>query len=203
MQINNVTRVAGYHLRNIAFIKKYVDENIILKLVHNHVISRLDYCNSLYYGLPRYQLRKLQNIMNRAVRLIKGLSPYDRVTPSLMELHWLPVKARIEYKLCLLTFQALKFGKPDYLRKMLEGFSVDSGIVLRHSSEPGRLNEPLCNSSLGFCSFKFGGPRLYNKLLISVRESNSLDVFRSRLKTFYFDHSYDLVSKTITEHYRL
>ena len=86
-QINKVVRLAGYHLRNIAFIRKYVDESSMRKLIHNHVISRLDYCNSLYYGLPNYQLKKLQYIMNWAPRLIKGVARRDRITPVLIELH--------------------------------------------------------------------------------------------------------------------
>jgi len=46
-QINNVVRIAGYHLRNIAFVKKYVDESSIKKLAINSVITRIDYCNYL------------------------------------------------------------------------------------------------------------------------------------------------------------
>ena len=57
-QINKVVRVAGYHLRNIGFVRKYLDSNTIKMLVHNYVISRLDYCNSIYYGLPNYLLKK-------------------------------------------------------------------------------------------------------------------------------------------------
>ena len=85
-QIEKVVKIAGYHLRNLAFVKKYIDESSLKKLIHNHVISRLDYCNSLYYGLPKHQLRKLQYTMNRAARLIKGRARRDRITPVLMEL---------------------------------------------------------------------------------------------------------------------
>lgn len=87
-QINNVVRATGYHLRNIAFIKKYLDDKTIKMLIHNYVISKLDYCNSLYYGLPNYLLKRLQNVMNRAARLIKGLSRRERITPALIDLHW-------------------------------------------------------------------------------------------------------------------
>ena len=73
-QINKVVRNAGYHLRNISFIRKYLDESTTRLLIHNYVINGLDYCNSLYYGLPSYQLRKLQNVMNWAARLIRGVS---------------------------------------------------------------------------------------------------------------------------------
>ena len=97
-QVNNVVKNAGYHLRNIAFLKKYLDEKTLRMLPHNHVTSRLDYCNSLYYRLPNYLLKRLQLVMNRAARLITGLSLRDRITPALVQLHWLPVKARFVFK---------------------------------------------------------------------------------------------------------
>lgn len=102
-QISHVVQVAGYHLRNLAFVRKYIDQGVMMKLVHNHILSKLDYCNSLYYSLPDYLLKKLQMIMNRAARLILGLSRRDRITPALIQLHWLSIKARIVYKQCVLV----------------------------------------------------------------------------------------------------
>ena len=121
-QVNQVVKTAGYHLRNIAFLKRYLDERMIKMLVHNYVISRIDYCNVLYCDLPNYIFKKLQNVINRAARLIKSLSPWDRITPTLIELHWLPIKARIILKICVLTPQALESGKPVYVRAMLKDF---------------------------------------------------------------------------------
>ena len=105
-QINNVVRIAGYHLRNIAFIKKYLNGDFIKRSVIKSIISRVDYCNSVYNNLPKLQLRKLQMVLNRAGRLIKGIPPRERITPVLIELHWLPIKARIVFMLCVLTRQA-------------------------------------------------------------------------------------------------
>ena len=65
-QIHTVIKNANFILRNISFIKKYLDDNSVKKLVHNYIITRLDYCNSFYYDLPVYQLKKLQLIFNRA-----------------------------------------------------------------------------------------------------------------------------------------
>ena len=84
-QINRVVKTAGYHLRIIAFLKKYLDDKTVKMLIHNYVISRLDYCNVLCP--PNYILKKIQNVLNRAARLIKGLSPRERITPALIELH--------------------------------------------------------------------------------------------------------------------
>ena len=202
-QINKTVKVARFNLRNIAFIRRYLDEKSIKMLVQNQVINRLDYCNSLYYKLPKYQLRKMQLIMNKAARLIKSVSPYDRITPVLIELHWLPIQARIVYKVCVLTFQAMMTGKPEYIRKLLTPFNINTSIVVRHASEEHRLFEPRSETDIGFRAFKMSAPRLYNKLPKDVKDSPNITLFKKRLKTFLFTDCYDLDSSTITEPYAL
>ena len=201
-QINKITRETGYHLRNIAFLKKYLEDTIKM-LILNNVTNRLDYCNSLYLGLPKYQLRKMQSIMNRAARLIKGLPRRERITPALIELHWLPIKARIEYKICVLSFQALKFGKPKYIRDMLKDFQPGTISVLRHSDHQFRLDEPRCNMEIGFRAFQISVPRLINKLPNDIKSSPSIQVFKRKLKTYLFKNAYDLDTLNINEHYKV
>lgn len=82
-------------------------------LMHKYAITRPDYCNSLYYNLSSYQFRKMQFIINKSARLTKNLSPYDRVTSlQRSDQHWLPIRAIIVYKICILTYQAILAGKP-------------------------------------------------------------------------------------------
>ena len=99
-----------FQIRNIYAIRKYLDGNCLHVLVHPLAISKIDYCNSLYVSLPNYLLRKLQSVINRSTRLIYSLPPRVSATSYLIELHWLLVNARIEFKICLLAFKALKFG---------------------------------------------------------------------------------------------
>ena len=134
-QISNTVKVCNHHLRNITFIRKYLNEDTLKMLIHNHVISRLDYCNSVYHKLPNTLLKKLQNIQNRAARLIKKIPLCERITPALIELHWLPMKARIIYKICLLTCKALKFGEPKYLYEYLVLFELETSVTVRHASD--------------------------------------------------------------------
>ena len=77
------------------------------KLVHAFISSRLDYCNSLLYGIPDYQTSKLQRVMNSSARLIYRAHKFCHITPLLAELHWLPVRSRIHYKILLITFKVL------------------------------------------------------------------------------------------------
>ena len=67
-------------------------------LIHAFVSSKLDHCNSLLFGLPAYQLAKLQVLQNTAARVVSLTRKYDHITPVLESLHWLPVKSRIVFK---------------------------------------------------------------------------------------------------------
>ena len=61
------------------------------------ISSRLDYCNSLFYNIPAYQLQKFQRIQNATARLILQESKFCHIPPLLMTLQWLPVTVNIEF----------------------------------------------------------------------------------------------------------
>ena len=84
------------HIRNLYVIKDFVNKKNLVTLVHSLIVSKVYYCNSLFIGLPNVILKKVQSVLNRAARLIFNLPPRVPTTSSLIELHWLPLKARIE-----------------------------------------------------------------------------------------------------------
>lgn len=107
-----------FNIRNIYRIRKFLSiEHKIL--VNAFITSRLDNCNSVLYGLPRGLLRKLQLVQNYAARLILGGLKFHHTAPLLRELHWLPVKHRITFKLLLITFKALHNLAPCYISNLL------------------------------------------------------------------------------------
>ena len=73
----------------------------------------------LLFGIPKYQTEKLQGIQNAAARVVCGLRKYDHVSPTLRELHWLPIEQRIKYKILLLTYKSLNDKAPGYLKELL------------------------------------------------------------------------------------
>ena len=105
--IDSIVKTCNFLIRNLYMIKNFVNRKNLVTLVHSLIISKVDYCNSLFIGLPNVILKKVQSVLNRAARLIFNLPPRFPTTSSLIELHWLPLKARIEFKICLIT---LKLG---------------------------------------------------------------------------------------------
>ena len=89
-------------------------------LVHAIITSRVDYYNSLLYGLPNYQLNKLQRILNTSARLVCNAPRFCHISPLRRGLHLLPVKARIEFKILLITFKAIHGLAPKYLCDLQE-----------------------------------------------------------------------------------
>ena len=119
---------------------------------------RLDYCNSL---LPRVNdglLQRLQSVQNAAARLVTGTRRCEHITPVLRQLHWLPVRQRIRYKLAMLVFRALSGQAPDYLVDDYQ-LVADSGRRTLTSTERWVRLVPCCNTTFGDRSFGVAGPR--------------------------------------------
>ena len=79
-------------------IRRYLDQSTVERLVHVFVSTRLDHCNSLLYGLPLREIKKLQRVQNTAARIVARLNKREHITSILKELHWLPISC-IKFKL--------------------------------------------------------------------------------------------------------
>ena len=160
-QINSVSKSCHFHIRDIRRIRHLLPLSTATALANSLVSSKLDYCNSLYSGISQTNLNKLQRIQNSLARVITNTSKYQHITPTLKKLHWLPIKQRIDYKICLLTYKTLTNQQPIYLYNSL---SFPSHSVFARSSDSLVLSIPYVRSSLGKRAFSVIGPRLWNSL---------------------------------------
>ena len=174
--INETCKKATNSIRSIGRIRKYLTKENLKLLVNALVISRLDYCNSILYGLPKQELDKLQRIQNTAARLITGTKHYESIKPALRELHWLPIESRIIFKLLLITFKIIHGLCPAYLSPLLQQYCPQRNL---RSSSKLLFTVPIVNSvTYGERAFSFSAPKLWNTLPNSVKNAPSLSTFK-------------------------
>ena len=189
--ISEVCRSSYFHLHNLARIRKCLDRHTAEIMVHSLITSRLDYCNSVLYGASAGSLRRLQMVQNSAARILTCTRRRDHITPILQDLHWLPVRYRIQYKALLLTYKTINEHAPTYMKDMLH--SYQSGRALRSSN---KLLLQVPNSRLrtfGDKAFSVYAPKLWNALPHQIRTAPSVEAFKKSLKYHLFQQSFGLV----------
>ena len=103
-QVGKVCQACYFWLRNIRRVGSHLTLTATRQIVQSLVISRLDYCNTLLQGLPKYQLARLQRVQNAAARVIACILRHEHISEIRMQLHWLPIQQIITYKILLLPF---------------------------------------------------------------------------------------------------
>ena len=117
--VNLLCRSVFLELRRIGHLRRHLSVDATKKLVSSSVLSRLDDSNSLLAGLPENRLDRLQRVQNNAAHLVLGRRGRDHAKPLLKSLHWLPVRARIEYKISTLCYRSRDSSAPAYLSDLL------------------------------------------------------------------------------------
>uniref|UniRef100_A0A803SQV2 Reverse transcriptase domain-containing protein n=1 Tax=Anolis carolinensis TaxID=28377 RepID=A0A803SQV2_ANOCA len=191
-QVSAVSRSVFFHLRQARRLAPYLSRNDLVTVIQATVISRLDYCNALYIGLPLSVIRKLKLVQNAAARLLAGVPARWRITPILQQLHWLPIEYRITFKILVLTFKALHGLGPAYLRARLSPYQPQR---LLRSEDQNLLEVPNIRtyhlSSTRQRAFSIVAPQLWNALPVETRTTRDLLAFRKACKTLLFRQAFN------------
>ncbi len=131
--ITKTAQSCRFALYNIKKIRPFLSEHATQLLVRALVLSRLDYCNALLAGLPASSIKPLQLIQNAAVRLIFNEPKRTHVTPLFINLHWLPIAARIKFKALMFAYRTTSGSAPLYLNSLLQTYMPSRS--LRSASE--------------------------------------------------------------------
>ena len=183
--VNTIAKNCFYYLRNIARIRRMLSEEDCKAIVHTFVISRLDYCNVLLYGLPKKTLHTLQRVQNYAARLILRFGRSEHITPVLYYLHWLPVELRVDYKMLLYTYKAFYDHAPPYICDMITKYKPRR--QLRSSDKCMLVVPKIRTKGYGARSFLYASATLLNELCDDrLTEANSVLLsFKGRLETLF------------------
>ena len=116
--ISQTCRACFYHIRDLRRFRKGLSSDLAKQIAVALVSSKLDYCNSLH-NIPEKDIARLQHVQNCLARVVTKAPRFSRSVPILKRLHWLPVKFRIYFKICAITFRTLKDNQPAYLADLL------------------------------------------------------------------------------------
>ena len=178
---------ASFALHRIGKIRSFLDKQMAERLVHAFVMCHIDFCNSLLQGLPAGQIKRLQTIQNSAARLVSRTKKYQSISPVLQSLHWLPVHYRIMFKILLISYQCFHNLAPSYLTELLTIYKP--GRNLRSGKKNFFVISPVLTKTYGERTFAHAAPIMWNNLPDSLRSLNSMEHFKSALKTYLFQLS--------------
>ena len=120
--INKTFQVCYFKLHKLNNLRNFLFQDTKLMLVKCIIISRLDYCNSLYSRCSQYLVNKLHKVLNACIRYICNMSVYNHTAllPFFKQCCILSLKYRIQFKLCLMIFKILNNLSPTCLNKLFK-----------------------------------------------------------------------------------
>ena len=186
--IKALTSKCSFQLRKLRTVRQYLNEDTMKSLVHAFVHSRIDYCNSLFYGLSNKSITRLQSIQNQAAKVVVGGLKFDHVGPIFRDLHWLSVEKRIIFKIATLMYKCMNGLAPAYLRNKCKPRVLSLSHHQLRSNELNFLTVPSTRLKIGSRDFSVVGPAVWNSLPHGLRQPGLLYArFRKELKAYLFD----------------
>ena len=185
--VQTICQACHYHLRNIGKIRNLTDAHTTHMLVHALITSRLDYCNSLLVGIPKFLKERLQKIQNKAARLITRKGGADSKI-ILKELYWLPIEPRIDLKIACHVYKCLLGLAPSYLSELIEEYKPSRTL---RSSNSNLLLEHRSKTKFEERALYFYATKICKSLSVNTKNCDTFQSFKSHLKT-------DLLKKNIS-----
>ena len=168
-------------------IRHFLTPSVAKTIATSLIGGKVDYCNSILFNVTEKEISKLQGVQNCLAHVVTKSPHFYHITPLLKSLHWLPVRYRIKFKLCSLTYQALTSGQPVYIRNMLQ---PSRKVWTLRSRDLDQLNVPPVRTAVGSRAFSVAAPRLWNELPLEIRSAKTQISSRKKLKTYFFGRAF-------------
>jgi len=182
--VQDVVRGCHFHTRALRHIRPLLTLDAAKTFAVAIVSSRLDYCNSLLQGTSDANLDRLQRVQDVLARVVAQAPWSVSSTDLCRDFHWLPIRQRIVYKQCLMTYKAVHIGQPNYLNELIQPYQP---VRTLRSSTSALLVIPFVRSDfVRSDAFSVSAPTLWNNLPQDVRLCANQATFKSRLKSHLF-----------------
>jgi len=169
---------SAYHIRAICHIRPAITKDMAKTIACALVGSRLDYANSVLFGVSSHNVTRLQRPQNAAARAVVWRSR-RRSTNSLClleQLHGLPIEWRVKFKIACITYKTISTTEPAYLHSLLKHYVPSRSL---RPSDSNLLSVPHVRTCLGSRSFAVAAPTIWNTLPLDIRNSPSICCFLS------------------------
>ena len=172
-QVKAICKSCYGTIRILKKIKNFTDFKLRKQLAESLVLSKLNYCDTVFYPLPDFLLKRLQRLQFAAASFILGR--YVNTTADLLKLAWLPLKELRDYSLLKCAYKAIYFDNwPVYLKLQL----VQPVRNLRSTIAP-RLVTPLTTNT-----FQYSASKIFNSLPAEIRDCLNYKQYCALCKNF-------------------
>ena len=172
-------------------MRKYLNADSCETLLLSLVMSHLDYCNGILLGSPQNLLKKYQRIQNMCAKLVLNSDRCSSATQSLCDLNWLPIEARIQFKVFTIIHKCLFGNGPGYLKNVFVLLPKPVRSLRSSSDIINKLLIPkVARKTLAAHAISVRGPELWNELPRNIRSCTNFNKFKELLKSH-------LISKTL------
>ena len=189
IHVNEVSRACFYHLRALRHIRSAITTEDANMIACSVVGARLDYANSVLYGVSKKNINCLQRIQNALARCVVDSKIYHiSSNASLQQLHWLPIDYRIKFKVAKFAFLARSSVTSSYLNSSVDRYVPSRSL---RSEDACLLTVPRSNTVFGSRAFRVAAPTVFNSLPYYIRSCDNASSFCRSLKTFYFRNAFN------------
>ena len=194
--VSETCKASYFHIRALRHVRSSLTTEACKTVATAIVGSRLDYCNSLLAGTSVSNLARLQLVQNTLARVVAQKPRFCHITPVLADLHWLPVRHRINFKIATIAFKVLHFKQPSYLAALVLRYLPTRS--LRSSSSLTVCVPSKKTAMAGTKSFSSAASNLWNKLPRHLSSISTLPAFRKGLKHHFFVSAFPGISSRST-----
>ena len=181
VHIGKISSTCFFHLRRLRKLRPLIDTASAQRLVSAFILSRVDYFNVVFAGLPT----SMQQVLNAAACFVSGVTSRTHVSGIMKSLVWLPIAYQIRFKLCVLMHGVHNGTSPSYLMNTATPISSLPGHRQLRSAMTTEYDIHRTRTKFADIAFSVAGLHEWNALPADIRNITDLSSFKQGMTTLF------------------